>query len=59
LLELTQGGKQPVDVGVVDGKTQTRTFVEDGDAIIMRAWCEREGAVRIGFGECRGQVVAR
>ena len=41
---------------------ETRTFLEDGDEIVMRAWCEGAkadgGAVRIGFGECSGRVVA-
>jgi len=53
LLELTLGGKQPV--GLSNG--ESRTFLEDGDAIILRATCEREGAVRIGFGESSGIVV--
>jgi fumarylacetoacetase len=53
LLELTKGGKERLDLG--DG--ETRTFLEDGDAVIFRGWCEREGAVRIGFGEVRGTVL--
>ena len=36
---------------------ETRSFLEDGDEITLRAWCEAEGAVRIGFGECVGRVV--
>ena len=35
---------------------ESRTFLEDGDEVIMRAWCERPGAPRIGFGECRGII---
>ncbi len=35
---------------------ETGKFLEDGDEVIMRGYCEREGAVRIGFGECRGVV---
>ncbi|MBI1394666.1 MAG: fumarylacetoacetase [Betaproteobacteria bacterium] len=54
LLELSQGGKQPVAIG--DG--ETRTFLEDGDAVIFRGWCERDGAARIGFGEVRGTLLA-
>lgn len=54
LLELTQGGKQPV--ALPNG--ETRTFLEDGDTVILRAFCERPGARRIGFGECRGTVIA-
>jgi fumarylacetoacetase len=53
LLEITEGGKKPVTLA----NGETRTFLEDGDAVIMRASCEREGAVRIGFGECRGEVL--
>ncbi len=53
LLEITEGGKKPVTLS----NGETRTFLEDGDAVIMRASCEREGSVRIGFGECRGEVL--
>ena len=35
---------------------ETRRFLEDGDEVIMRAYCEREGLPRIGFGECRGTI---
>ncbi len=55
LLELTAGGKQALTLP--DG--EKRTFLEDGDTLILRAWCEREGAVRIGFGEAAGTVLAR
>lgn len=53
LLELSAGGKNALTLS----NGETRTFLEDGDAIILRAWCEREGFKRIGFGECRGQVM--
>ena len=36
---------------------EMRSFLEDGDEISLRAWCERDGAVRIGLGECVGRVV--
>jgi fumarylacetoacetase len=52
LLELTSGGTRAIQMP--DGSR--RTFLEDGDEVIFRAWCEREGVVRIGFGECRGRV---
>jgi len=52
LAELTQGGSQALDIG--DG--ERRSFLEDGDAVIFRAWCENAGAARIGFGELYGQV---
>ena len=36
---------------------ETRSFLEDGDEITLRAWCEADGAVSIGLGECVGRVV--
>jgi fumarylacetoacetase len=54
LLEISRGGKLPIELP----GGETRSFLEDGDEIVLRAWCEREGAVRIGFGECVGRVVA-
>ena len=54
LLELTAGGKNPLTLA----NGETRTFLEDGDAITLRGHCERSGFRRIGFGDCRGQVLA-
>jgi fumarylacetoacetase len=34
----------------------SQTFLQDGDEVILRGRCEREGAVSIGFGECRGRI---
>ena len=53
MLELTWRGAEPL---ALPGG-ETRKFLEDGDEVIMRGYCERDGAVRIGFGECRGMVV--
>ncbi len=53
LLELSQGGKQPVTLP----SGETRTFLQDGDEITLRGWSAREGAVRIGFGEARGEIL--
>ena len=53
MLELSQGGKQPIRLA----NGETRTFLEDGDAVILRGQCERPGFRRIGFGECRGTVL--
>jgi fumarylacetoacetase len=53
LLELSSGGKQPVKLP----NGETRTFLEDGDAIVLRGFCEKPGSARIGFGECRGVVL--
>ncbi|WP_296507430.1 fumarylacetoacetase [Rhodoferax sp.] len=54
LLELTLGGKQALTLA----NGETRTFLQDGDTIILRGSCQREGARRIGFGDCRGTVLA-
>jgi fumarylacetoacetase len=53
-LERTWNGTDPM---VLDDGT-TRTFLEDGDTVILRGWCGGDGSPRIGFGECRGTVVA-
>jgi fumarylacetoacetase len=52
LLEISRGGKEPI---LLPGG-ETRSFLEDGDEVTLRAWCERQGAVRIGLGECIGRV---
>jgi fumarylacetoacetase len=54
MLELTWRGAEPLALPT----GETRKFLEDGDEVIMRGYCEREGAVRIGFGECRGVVLS-
>ncbi|MDT7517402.1 fumarylacetoacetase [Rhodoferax sp. TBRC 17660] len=54
LLELTQGGKQPITLP----NGEVRTFLQDGDTIILRGACEAAGARRIGFGDCRGTLLA-
>ena len=54
LLERTWRGTEPLELPT----GETRTFLQDGDEVIMRGWCEREGVPRIGFGECRGVVLA-
>ncbi|HET7456906.1 MAG TPA: fumarylacetoacetase, partial [Gemmatimonadaceae bacterium] len=53
MLELTWRGAEPVTLPT----GETRAFLEDGDEVVMRGRCEKEGAVAIGFGECRGEVV--
>jgi fumarylacetoacetase len=55
LLELTQGGQRPLTLA----NGETLGFLADGDTIVLRAHCEREGYRRIGFGECRGTVLPR
>ena len=54
LLELTAGGKNPLTLA----NGETRTFLQDGDAITLRGYCQRSGFRRIGFGDCQGQVLA-
>ncbi len=55
LLELTQGGQRPLTLA----NGETLGFLADGDTIVLRAHCQREGYRRIGFGECRGTVLPR
>lgn len=52
MLELSWNGQRPLhlDNGI------ERKFIEDGDTVIMRGHCEKDG-VRIGFGECKGKIL--
>jgi len=54
LLELTWRGTEPIDLP----SGEQRRFLEDGDEVIMKGFCEREGFRRIGFGECRGRILS-
>lgn len=53
LIELTERGSLPITMPT----GEIRRFLEDGDEIILRGYCEREGFRRIGFGECRGLIL--
>jgi fumarylacetoacetase len=53
LIELSVGGKQPVQLPM----GETRVWLEDGDIVVIRGWCDRDGAARIGFGDCAGEVL--
>lgn len=53
LLELSAGGKSVLKLA----NGENRTFLQDGDAVILRASCSHKDFRRIGFGECRGQVL--
>jgi fumarylacetoacetase len=53
LLEITSGGREPIEL--TNG--ETRTFLEDGDEIVLRGFCEGDGYRRIGLGECRGRIL--
>jgi fumarylacetoacetase len=52
LLELTSRGTEPLQLP----GGETRRFLEDGDEVILRGYCEAPGCRRIGFGECSGIV---
>jgi fumarylacetoacetase len=52
LLELSRGGREPI----VLPTGETRRFLEDGDEVVLRGYCERAGFARIGFGECRAVI---
>ncbi|MGY4490553.1 fumarylacetoacetase [Pseudomonas sp. TE3610] len=54
LLEITEGGKQALTLS----SGESRRFLEDGDEVILRGRCSAPGQVSIGFGECRGRVIA-
>ena len=53
LLEITQRGSIPVKLPT----GEVRSFLSDGDEVILRGYCEKEGYVRVGFGECQGVVL--
>jgi fumarylacetoacetase len=53
LVELTTGGREPLRLS----SGEERRFLEDGDTVILRGRCERDGHASIGFGECRALIV--
>ncbi len=53
MIELAYGGSKPVPLG----NGETRGFLHDGDAVILRGWCEKPGHARIGFGESKGTIL--
>lgn len=53
LLELTWRGEEPITLP----SGEERKFLHDGDEVLLTGWCEKEGAARIGFGECRALVL--
>jgi len=52
LLEISWNGAEPLDLPGGD----KRTFLEDGDSLVMRGWCQGDG-YRVGFGEVTGRVL--
>jgi fumarylacetoacetase len=53
LLEISRGGKQPVTLPT----GETRTFLEDGDEVALRAVARADAFVPIGFGDCRAVIL--
>ena len=53
LMELSQNGKKQIQLS----NGETRTFLQDGDTVILRGYCQRAGAARIGLGECRAAIM--
>ncbi len=53
LLELTSRGKNPITLPT----GEQRKFLEDGDEVILRGFCERDGFRRIGLGGCHGTIL--
>lgn len=53
LMERTWRGQNPIELR--DGSD--RKFLQDGDEVIIRAYCHKDGAARIGFGDCRGVIL--
>ena len=51
LIEISKGGKELIQLK----NNKERTFLEDGDSVTIRAWCQK-GDIRIGFGECEGTI---
>ena len=54
LMELSAGGNRPLQLA----NGEARSWLEDGDCIMLRGFCQRDGFRRIGLGECRGSILA-
>jgi len=52
-LEVTRAGSEPI--GLQGG--ETRKFLQDGDKVLFRGYCTKEGFARIGFGDCSGTII--
>jgi fumarylacetoacetase len=52
LLEITRNAREPITLAT----GEQRTFLEDGDQVTFRGYCERPGFVSIGLGECTGTI---
>ncbi|NHC37410.1 fumarylacetoacetase [Scytonema millei] len=54
LLEITQRGSKPIQLPT----GEVSSYLNDGDEIELRGYCEQEGYARVGFGECRGRILS-
>src|SRR5206468_3690236 len=54
MMELTSAGSQPLRLP----SGETRSFLEDGDTVVLRGACQRRGLARVGFGELLGTIMA-
>ena len=52
MLEIAWNATKPVTLS----SGETRSFIEDGDTVIMKGYSEKDG-IRVGFGEVRGKVL--
>jgi fumarylacetoacetase len=52
MLEISWRGTEPIELA----NGETRSFLADGDEVVMTGWCERDG-IRVGFGEVRGRLL--
>lgn len=57
LIELTQNGANPLTLDAGSGQVEQRSFIADEDVVTFRGFCARPGYARIGFGECKGQIL--
>lgn len=53
LIEATVGGREPITLS----NGETRTFLEDGDTVVLTGWCDNDSAPRLGFGEATATVL--
>jgi len=54
LMEITERGAMQIQLPT----GETRKFLQDGDEVVLRGYCQREGFRRIGFGECTGRILS-
>jgi len=60
LLEITRGGSHKINIKAAAGGKEEwleRAYLQDGDTVVFRGFCEKEGVGKVGFGECRGKLL--